>query len=49
MERFQDTANLLTVVQACRRQARSVIHFFEQALQSQLHPSQLAPSLIPHP
>ncbi|MBD2005952.1 MULTISPECIES: IS66 family transposase, partial [Cyanophyceae] len=48
MARFQDTANLLTVVQTCRRQGRSVIHFFEQALQSQLHSSQVAPSLIPH-
>lgn len=47
MERFQDTANLLTVVQTCRRQGRSVIHFFEQALQAQLRPSQLTPSLIP--
>jgi transposase len=48
MARFQDTANLLTVVQTCRRQGRSVIHFFEQALQSQLHSSQVPPSLIPH-
>ena len=29
MERFQHTANLLTVVQTCRRQGRSVIDFFE--------------------
>lgn len=47
LERFQDTAHLLTVVQTCRRQDRSVIHFFEQALQAQVHSSQLAPSLIP--
>ena len=31
MERFEHTANLLTVVQTCRRQERSVIDFFEQA------------------
>ena len=47
MERFQDTANLLTVVQTCRRQGRSGIHFFEQALQAQLAPSLVPPSLIP--
>ncbi|EKF03328.1 aconitate hydratase, partial [Tolypothrix sp. PCC 7601] len=28
MERFQHTANLLTVVQTCRRQSLSVIDFF---------------------
>ena len=32
MERFQHTANLLSVVQTCRRQGRSVIDFFEQSL-----------------
>lgn len=32
MERFKHTANLLTVVQTCRRQGRSVIEFFEQAI-----------------
>jgi transposase len=32
MERFEQTANLLTVVQTCRRQERSVIDFFEQSL-----------------
>ena len=32
MQRFKDTANLLTVVQTCRRQGRSVIDFFAQAL-----------------
>jgi transposase len=49
LERFQDTANLLTVVQTCRRQGRSVITFFKQALQVQVHSSQIAPSLIPQP
>ncbi len=34
MERFQHTANLLTVVQTCRRQGRSVIDFFEQSLKA---------------
>lgn len=47
MERFQDTANLLTVVQTCRRQGRSVIGFFEQAIQAIVNPSMPAPSLIP--
>lgn len=44
MERFQHTANLLTVVQTCRRQGRSVIDFFVQAL---LADSQSRPSLLP--
>ncbi|NEQ83775.1 MAG: IS66 family transposase, partial [Moorea sp. SIO2I5] len=35
MERFQHTANLLSVVQTCRRQCRSVIDFFEQAMMRQ--------------
>ncbi len=47
MERFQDTANLLTVVQTCRRQGRSVIGFFEQAIQAIVNPSMPAASLIP--
>jgi transposase len=47
MERFQDTAHLLTVVQTCRRQERSVIEFFEQALQAMVNPSVQTPSLIP--
>ena len=34
MERFQHTANLLTVIQTCRRQGRSVIDFFEQSLRA---------------
>jgi hypothetical protein len=47
MERFQDTANLLTVVQTCRHQGRSVIEFFEQAIQAIVHSCLPAPSLIP--
>jgi hypothetical protein len=38
MERFQHTANLLTVIQTCRRQGRSVIQFFEQAIKAILNP-----------
>ena len=48
MERFEHTANLLTVVQTCRRQERSVIDFFEQSLKARVtgdHSSHL--SLIP--
>jgi hypothetical protein len=47
MQRFQDTANLLTVVQTCRRQGRSVIEFFEQAIKAIVNPAVQAPSLIP--
>lgn len=48
MERFQHTANLLTVVQTCRRQGRSVIDFFEQALIADSNNSLSRPSLLPH-
>ena len=47
MERFKHTANLLTVVQSCRRQGRSVIDFFEQALRFRSGSSQSGPSLVP--
>ena len=47
LERFQDTANLLTVVQTCRRQQRSVIDFFAQALLAEVEASQSRPSLLP--
>jgi transposase len=47
MERFEDTANLLTVVQTCRCQGRSVIEFFEQAIKAIADPDVQAPSLIP--
>ena len=36
INRFEHTANLLTVVQTCRRQKRSVINFFEQALMAKV-------------
>ena len=47
MERFQNTANLLTVIQTCRRQGRSVIAFFEQAIKAMVNPDIQEPSLIP--
>ncbi|MHC5772121.1 MAG: IS66 family transposase [Nostoc sp.] len=47
MERFQHTANLLTVVQTCRRQGRSVIDFFVQALIADSDNSLSHPSLLP--
>ena len=47
MERFKHTANLLTVVQTCRRQGRSVIDFFEEAIKEMVNPDMQEPSLIP--
>ena len=47
IERFKHTANLLTVVQTCRRQGRSVIDFFEQAIKAMVNPDLQEPSLIP--
>jgi transposase len=47
MERFQHTANLLTVVQTCRRQGRPVIDFFVQALLADCLNYQSRPSLLP--
>jgi transposase len=47
MKRFKHTANLLTVVQTCRRQGRSVIDFFAQALKAHSGDSQSHPSLVP--
>jgi transposase len=46
MERFEQTAKLLSVVQTCRRQGRSVIAFFGQALKATLGLG-VVPSLIP--
>ena len=45
MKRFEHTANLLTIVQTCRRQKRSVINFFEQALIATVDSSEM-PTLI---
>ena len=47
IERFKHTANLLTVVQTCRHQRRSVIDFFEQAIKAMVNPDLEEPSLIP--
>ena len=47
MERFQDTANLLTVIQTRRHQGRSVIKFFDQALKAMVDSAVQTPSLIP--
>ena len=46
LERFRHTANLLSVIQSCRLQGRSVLRFFEQALQATVAPHS-RPSLIP--
>jgi transposase len=47
MDRFKHTAHLLTVVQTCRRQGRSVIDFFAQALIADSNNSLSRPSLLP--
>jgi hypothetical protein len=41
------TANLLTVIQTCRRQKRSVIEFFDQAIKAMVNSAVQTPSLIP--
>jgi transposase len=46
MARFRQTTHLLSVIQSCRLQGRSVITFFQQALQSPLT-GEPCPSLIP--
>jgi len=48
LERFHQTANLLSMIQSCRLQQRSVITCFQQALQAILGHS-CYPSLIPQP
>ncbi|MEH2293335.1 IS66 family transposase [Nostoc sp.] len=47
MQRFQHTAHLLTVVQTCRRQGRSVIYFFAQALLADSNNYLSRPLLLP--
>ena len=49
MERFAQTADLLSVVQTCRRQGRSVIEFFTQALIAKSGSGKSQPSLLPQP
>jgi transposase len=46
LERFGQTANLLSVIQSCRLQGRSIITFFQQALQG-IAGGNFPPSLIP--
>lgn len=45
--RFEDTANLLTVIQTCRRQGRSVIDFFACALRAYVGHINAFPCLVP--
>jgi len=47
LELFGDTASLLTVVQTCRTQQRSVIGFFALALRAYVGHEIAYPSLIP--
>ncbi len=47
LSRFGDTASLLTVVQTCRTQHRSVIDFFAEALRAHVGHEIAYPSLIP--
>ena len=47
MERFQHTANLLTVIQTCRPQALSLIEFFDQPIKGIVSSALQTPSLIP--
>ncbi len=47
LSRFGDTASLLTVVQTCRSQQRSVIDFFGEALRAYVGHTIAYPSLIP--
>ena len=47
MERFQHTANLLTVIQTCRPQGLSIIEFFDQPIKGMVNSGLQTPSLIP--
>ena len=47
MPRFAQTADLLSVVQTCRRQGRSVMEFFRQALMAKSGSGKSQPSLLP--
>ncbi|NET69205.1 MAG: IS66 family transposase, partial [Moorea sp. SIO1G6] len=48
MERFRETADLLSVIQTCRVQGRSAVEFFRQALEATVSPTKVSyPSLIP--
>jgi len=43
------TADLLSVIQTCRRQGRSIIEFFKQALMAKSGSEISYPSLLPQP
>ncbi len=47
MDGFSETADLLSVIQTCRAQGRSVIEFFRQAMRAMVSPAVPKPSLIP--
>ena len=47
MDRFAQTADLLSVVQTCRQQGRSVIEFFKLALKTKSGHQTIQPSLLP--
>ncbi|NEQ82985.1 MAG: transposase [Moorea sp. SIO2I5] len=47
LERFENTARLLTVVQTCRSQQRCVVNFFAEALRAHIGRDMGFPSLIP--
>lgn len=49
MKRFAQTADLLSVVQTCRRQGRSVMEFFQSVLMSHEKLGKSRPSLLPEP
>jgi transposase len=49
LELFQHHANLLTVIQTCRRQGLSLIGFFDQPMKAMVHSALQTPSLIPLP
>ena len=47
MERFQNTANLLTVIQTCCPQALSLIEFFVKPIKGMVNSALQTPSLTP--
>ena len=46
---FAQTADLLSVIQTCRRQGRSVMEFFREALMAKSRSGISQPSLLPQP
>ncbi len=49
MDRFTQTADLLSAIQTCRRQGRSVVEFFKQALMAKPGSEVSNRSLLPQP